>query len=45
MQEKYNDSMENAIYRLTTYIKFLSKRGWITFKKVKEEEVQEVASM
>ena len=43
MQKKYNDSTENAIYRLTTYMKFLSKRGWITFKKVKEEEENQEA--
>lgn len=43
MGKKHNDSMENAIYRLTTYMKFLSKRGWITFKKVKEEDKEALA--
>ena len=37
MAKKYGDTMDDSIYRLITYMKFLSKKGWITFKKVKEQ--------
>jgi hypothetical protein len=36
MSEQYGDNLDNSVYRLVTYMKYISKRGWITFKKVKK---------
>ncbi|MCS4469783.1 PqqD family peptide modification chaperone [Clostridium botulinum] len=32
MSDKYGDKLEDSIYRLVTYIRYVSKRGWIAFK-------------
>ena len=32
------DDLDTAIYRLVTYMKYVSKRGWVSFKKVKTIE-------
>ncbi|EJP6471270.1 PqqD family peptide modification chaperone [Clostridium sp. FAM 1755] len=32
MSDKHGDKLEDSIYRLVTYIRYVSKRGWITFK-------------
>lgn len=37
MSLKSDDSIDDSIYRIITYMKFLSKKGWINFKKIKEE--------
>lgn len=37
MSLKSNDSITDSIYRIVTYMKFLSKKGWINFKKVKNK--------
>ncbi|WP_326909067.1 PqqD family peptide modification chaperone [Sedimentibacter sp. MB31-C6] len=33
MSEKYKEDVNNEMYRLITYLKYLSKRGWIKFKE------------
>ncbi|MCS4473219.1 PqqD family peptide modification chaperone [Clostridium botulinum] len=33
MSDKYGDKLEDSIYKLVTYIRYVSKRGWIAFKK------------
>ncbi len=33
MSDKHGDKLEESIYRLITYIRYVSKRGWIAFKK------------
>ena len=33
MSEKYKGDINNELYRLVTYLKYLSKRGWIRFKE------------
>lgn len=33
MSEKYKEDINKELYRLITYLKFLSKHGWIKFKK------------
>lgn len=33
MSERYKEDINNELYRLITYLKFMSKRGWIKFKK------------
>lgn len=33
MVERYNDTEQNCIDRLIMFIRYLSRRGWITFEK------------
>ncbi|WP_461615797.1 PqqD family protein [Clostridium sp. Marseille-QA1073] len=33
MAEKYREDVNGELYRLVTYLKYLSKRGWIKFKE------------
>ncbi|HCQ91174.1 MULTISPECIES: PqqD family protein [unclassified Clostridium] len=33
MAEKYKEDVNGELYRLVTYLKYLSKRGWIKFKE------------
>lgn len=33
MCNNHGDKLEDAIYRLVTYIRYVYKRGWIAFKK------------
>jgi len=33
MAETYKDDVNGELYRLVTYLKYLSKRGWIKFKE------------
>lgn len=33
MAENYKDDVNGELYRLVTYLKYLSKRGWIKFKE------------
>ena len=33
MSKKYKNDINNELYRLVTYLKYLSKRGWIKFKE------------
>ncbi|HAG44652.1 MAG TPA: PqqD family protein [Clostridium sp.] len=33
MSEKYREDVNGELYRLVTYLKYLSKRGWIKFKE------------
>ncbi|MBU3142508.1 PqqD family protein [Clostridium sp. CF012] len=33
MVEKFNDTEQNAIDRLIMYLRYLSRKGWITFEK------------
>ena len=37
LSKESGDKLNDSIYRLVTYMKYLSKRGWISFKKVKED--------
>ncbi|WP_251859600.1 PqqD family peptide modification chaperone [Clostridium sp. Marseille-Q2269] len=32
MANNHEDKLEDAIYRLLTYIRYVSKRGWVSFK-------------
>lgn len=31
MSQKYNSELDGELYRLVTYLKYISKRGWIKF--------------
>ncbi len=33
MAEKYREDVNGELYRVVTYLKYLSKRGWIKFKE------------
>ncbi|MFR1707330.1 MAG: PqqD family peptide modification chaperone [Clostridium sp.] len=37
MAETYNESVDGELYRLVTYLKYISKRGWIRFKEYGKE--------
>ncbi len=36
MVEKFNDTEANSIDRLIMFLRYLSRRGWITFEKYQE---------
>lgn len=37
MAKMYNEEINVSIYRLVTYMRYISKRGWIAFKEVKQQ--------
>lgn len=37
MAEKYKSDVNGELYRLVTYLKYISKRGWIKFKEYEME--------
>jgi len=40
MAETYKENVDGELYRLVTYLKYISKRGWIKFNEYgKEVEV------
>jgi len=37
MAETYKENVDGELYRLVTYLKYISKRGWIRFKEYDKE--------
>ncbi|HAR85741.1 MAG TPA: PqqD family protein [Clostridium sp.] len=37
MAETYKENVDGELYRLVTYLKYISKRGWIKFKEYDKE--------
>lgn len=36
MAEKYNEEINKSLYRLITYMRYVAKKGWVSFKEVKK---------